>query len=204
MCPKKTNNQQLILEAAEAEFLEKGYERARTTEIAKRAGVTHAMLHYYFQSKEKLFHLIFENKLKMMQQVLLFTLHEELPFLEKIKIHIEQHFDFITANVHIPRFIVTETFYNPTLREMVLTSLQERAKDVFAKLKKEMDKEVKKGTIRNVAPQDLVLSIVSLNSFYFLNHQVLSGISRTETDKSKMLERRKQMNVEIIINWLKL
>ncbi len=64
MCPKSINTQQLILEAAEVEFLEKGYEKARTTEIARRAGVNHAMLHYYFQSKEKLFHRVFEDKVK--------------------------------------------------------------------------------------------------------------------------------------------
>ena len=39
-----------ILEAAEKEFLTKGYNGARTTSIAKEAGVTHAMLHYYFRS----------------------------------------------------------------------------------------------------------------------------------------------------------
>ena len=35
-----------ILEAAEREFLEKGYDGARTISIAKTAGVTHALLHY--------------------------------------------------------------------------------------------------------------------------------------------------------------
>lgn len=32
MAPKETTTEQLILEAAEAEFLEKGYGKARTTE----------------------------------------------------------------------------------------------------------------------------------------------------------------------------
>ena len=39
-----------ILAAAEKEFLKKGFDAARTTSIAKDAGVTHAMLHYYFRS----------------------------------------------------------------------------------------------------------------------------------------------------------
>ncbi|MCD8032248.1 MAG: TetR/AcrR family transcriptional regulator [Bacteroides sp.] len=204
MCPKSINNQQLILEAAEAEFLEKGYEKARTTEIAKRAGVNHAMLHYYFQSKEKLFHRIFEDKAKMMHQLLLFNLHEDLPFLEKIQKHIEQHFDFMAENNKIPGFIILETLRNPSLRDIVTHSIQDKIKDVLVKLKKDMDKEVKKGTIRCVDPHDLIFSIVSLNSFCFLNHQALSGVAVEEDDRKKMLEKRKKMNVEIIINWLRI
>lgn len=44
-----------ILQAAEHEFLTKGYAGARTTSIAEAAGVTHAMFHYYFRTKDKLF-----------------------------------------------------------------------------------------------------------------------------------------------------
>ena len=43
------NKEQAILEAAEREFIAKGFAGARTTSIAEAAGVTHAMLHYYFR-----------------------------------------------------------------------------------------------------------------------------------------------------------
>ena len=52
---EKQNKEQQILAAAEQEFLTKGFDGARTTTIAKAAGVTHAMLHYYFRTKEQLF-----------------------------------------------------------------------------------------------------------------------------------------------------
>jgi AcrR family transcriptional regulator len=57
------NTEQQILKYAELEFLEKGYDGARTTSIAKAAGVTHAMLHYYFRTKELLFERIIEKKM---------------------------------------------------------------------------------------------------------------------------------------------
>lgn len=44
-----------ILAIAEEEFLDKGYDAASTAVIAKRAGVTHAMVNYYYRNKEKLF-----------------------------------------------------------------------------------------------------------------------------------------------------
>lgn len=65
---KKADNQlsqdteYLILQAAEREFMSKGFAGARTTSIAEAAGVTHAMFHYYFRTKEKLFDRIIAEK----------------------------------------------------------------------------------------------------------------------------------------------
>ncbi|MDR2121215.1 MAG: TetR/AcrR family transcriptional regulator, partial [Tannerella sp.] len=44
------NTEQIILEAAEAEFFETGYAGAKTVSIARRAGISHSMLHYYFRT----------------------------------------------------------------------------------------------------------------------------------------------------------
>lgn len=58
----RSHTENRILKAAEAEFLAKGYAGARTTAIAEAAGVTHAMLHYYFRTKDKLFERILNEK----------------------------------------------------------------------------------------------------------------------------------------------
>ena len=59
---KKDNTEQAILQAAETEFLDKGFALAKTTEIAKQAGVTHAMLHYYYRTKENCSSGFFKRK----------------------------------------------------------------------------------------------------------------------------------------------
>ncbi|MBQ5508156.1 MAG: helix-turn-helix transcriptional regulator, partial [Muribaculaceae bacterium] len=65
------NKEHSILEAAQREFLEKGYDGARTTSIARNAGVTHAMLHYYFKTKEQLFERIFKETIGLMGKSLI-------------------------------------------------------------------------------------------------------------------------------------
>ncbi|MBP7180930.1 MAG: TetR/AcrR family transcriptional regulator, partial [Dysgonomonadaceae bacterium] len=55
MRKNETESKQKILEAAEAEFLEKGFGNAKIVSIAKRAGISHTMLHYYYSTKEELF-----------------------------------------------------------------------------------------------------------------------------------------------------
>lgn len=44
-----------LLDAAEEEFADRGFHGTRMVAIAKRAGVTHGLLHYYFDSKERLY-----------------------------------------------------------------------------------------------------------------------------------------------------
>lgn len=56
--PKDANPEQTratILDASEDEFAEHGFHGTRMVAIAKRAGVTHGLLHYYFDSKEGLY-----------------------------------------------------------------------------------------------------------------------------------------------------
>jgi len=50
-----SHTQAVILDAAEDEFADQGFDGARMVAIAKRAGVTHALLHYYFGSKDHLY-----------------------------------------------------------------------------------------------------------------------------------------------------
>lgn len=50
-----TGTRDRILQAAEIEFLEKGYKAARLRDIAKAAGVTTGALYGYFKNKEELY-----------------------------------------------------------------------------------------------------------------------------------------------------
>ncbi|MCE5300908.1 MAG: TetR/AcrR family transcriptional regulator [Spirochaetia bacterium] len=55
------DKKEAIFKAAIEEFVEHGFDGARTQSIAKRAGVNKALLHYYFSSKEKMYEQAFET-----------------------------------------------------------------------------------------------------------------------------------------------
>ena len=55
------DQQQKILDAAEKEFAQYGYTGASIQQIADRAGLPKANIHYYFASKEKLYLALFDN-----------------------------------------------------------------------------------------------------------------------------------------------
>ena len=56
---KKLNAEQKIIEAAADIFETKGFEGARMQQIADKAGINKALLHYYFRSKDLLFEKVF-------------------------------------------------------------------------------------------------------------------------------------------------
>ena len=57
--PGESSARTRILNAAEVVFSERGYALASFGEISKRAGVTQALVNYYFGSKEKLYKEVF-------------------------------------------------------------------------------------------------------------------------------------------------
>ncbi len=59
------NTKEKILNAAREEFIEKGYEKAKMEDIAKRAGLTKVMLYYHFNSKENILREIFFKTMEL-------------------------------------------------------------------------------------------------------------------------------------------
>ena len=99
------STEQIILEAAEAEFLEKGYGNTKTVAIARRAGVSHSMLHYYFRTKEQLFQKIFKEKVQILAQMFGGIFEKDRPFTETVRLVVETQFNFVAQNPQLPPFI---------------------------------------------------------------------------------------------------
>jgi len=57
-----------ILDAAEAEFAAKGFDGARLASIARVAGIQAALIHHYFEDKDRLYRAVIERALSVMAQ----------------------------------------------------------------------------------------------------------------------------------------
>jgi AcrR family transcriptional regulator len=202
---KEKNTEQAILDAAEQIFLEKGFEATKTTQIASLAGVTHAMLHYYYRTKEKLFNVVFDKKIKLLKDSL-FTPFDnpDMPFFEKIQVGIEAHFDFLKANPGLPRFVVNELISRPARMKLLERRIKKLAESVVGKLAAEVEREVRKGTIHPIEPITLLIDIASMNVFVFVALPLLRCFAMTPFgSEDAFLEARKKENVEIIMRRLK-
>jgi len=201
---KDTNTEQAILDAAMIEFLDKGYARTKTTEIAKRAGVNHAMLHYYFRTKENLFNVVFQQKLQLLASSFTSTFNQDMPFFDQIKEAVENHFDFIDENPKLLFFIYSEVINNDERKLLLIKSLLPRVSTLLSKLKESIAEEIKKGTIEPIEPIELIMNIVSLNIVTFLAMPILGVLEdNTSFEIKNILRKRKENNVKFVINGLK-
>ncbi|MDR3328185.1 MAG: TetR/AcrR family transcriptional regulator [Prevotellaceae bacterium] len=203
MKSKDTTSENAILTAAEQVFINKGYAAARTTEIAKLAGVNHSMLHYYFGSKEELFNKVFSAKLQLFASSISFVLVDNrLPFIEKIKSVIETHFDFLAENPRLPLFLFNEMLLSPKklvmLKELVFPKISTAVDFITIEIKAEAEK----GNIKQVAFLDLLFNIVSQNITTVLIAEILY-INQPE-EKNAFLQKRKMAIINFSINSLKI
>ena len=194
------NSEQAILEAAEREFLTRGYDGARTTSIAEAAGVTHAMLHYYFRTKEQLFNRILDEKMRMMSESVLTALGQpELPLDERLRDGIARHFDFIAANPDLPRFIVNEVFSHPERYDAMRACIREVAERLMGDVQCELDAAAARGESGRIDVRMLLLDIISLNVFSFIAYPVIEPILGDLTaDRERFFALRKAETLEII------
>lgn len=196
--------EQTILEAAEQEFLEKGFAGAKTTAIAKRAGVNHAMIHYYFRTKENLFTMVFQQKIRILAESFSQSFNQDLSFFDQLKLAIGTHFDFIAANPRLLFFVYGEIITNDRRKKMLVQSVFPKLKGIVKRLKDGIDVEVENGTIRFIRPTELLMNIIALNAITFLAMPLLQIIKRNDKEVEKLLKQRRENNIQFIINGLKI
>ena len=199
------NNELLILEAAEVEFLEKGFKNAATTAIAKRAGVTQAMLHYYYRTKENLFKKVFQEKVQIVANSFEMVFHEHSSFQDIIRNLIEKHFDTIAENPQLMNFVYNEITSNAESRKLVLEVMVPKVKHVLSHLEKLIDDEAAKGLIKPVKISDLMMNIASMNLISVMALPVMKDILSGQTGEyfNVFLKERKENNVQFILNALR-
>lgn len=194
-----------ILRAAETEFMEKGFSGARTTSIAEAAGVNHAMLHYYFRTKEKLFDRIISEKTAMLKDALIHSIaNRNLSLFEMIEKIIAEHLDFIAANPKLPRFIISELHTDSERSARIREKISFHAPAVLAGIQSQIDKAAAAGLCRNIDAKTLMLDIVSLNVFPYLATPLINAIlDNIMADSETFLEKRKKENYNTIMRKLR-
>ena len=194
-----------ILQAAETEFLTKGFAGARTTSIAQAAGVTHAMFHYYFRTKDKLFERIIAEKIALMKELLLDTVtNSDMSLEEKIRNVIERHLDFVAANPNLPRFLVGEVFAYPERAKVLTEKIRQFAPHMIAELQRQIDDAAANGIFRKVDARMLIIDIASLNIFSYMASPLINAVlDNYMEDSERFLAQRKKENFDTIMRKLK-
>ena len=201
---RDNKTEKIILQAAEEEFLLKGFAGARTTEIAQKAGVNHAMLHYYFNTKEQLFEQVMTEKVALFRDSVTSVFEQsDLPVLQQIKEAMSRHFDFVRQNPLLPRFIINEISVRPEYIESIKSKLLPIAGNAFRKLQQSLDEASAHGEICQIDARTLLIDVISMNLFVFIAHPIVTQMQPVLGDLDAFYEARKQENINVIVKRLK-
>jgi AcrR family transcriptional regulator len=200
---KEKNTEEIILEAAKDVFQQKGMDGARMQEIANKAGINKAMLHYYYRSKQKLFEAVFSSALDLMVPVIVKIIDNEDHLFDKIRNFTNKYISFISKNSYMPLFIINELNRNPTIIKKVLSNKFNDS--IKQKLITQINELIDKKEIKPINPEQILLDIISLSVFPILGKPLLSTIlNKNNKEYTKLIKNRKTYVAEFVINAIRL
>ncbi len=203
MADQEKNTEETIFNAAKEEFIEKGFDGTRMQEIAVRAGINKALLHYYYRTKEKLFDAIFDKVFKSFMPGVFEVMQSDAPLFHKIEVFIFSYLTLIYENPHIPSFIIHELNRNPERLAGLFGNVMETVKNKgFIKFSEAIKKEVELGNIIPIEPEQLIVNIIALCIFPVVARPILQGVIFDNDKKrySEFLENRKAEVAKFVIN----
>lgn len=198
---KKDNKEQEILLAAEKLFAEKGFKGATTSLIAAEAGVTHAMLHYYFRTKEQIFLKVCDSYMEEVRSELRPIMEPAVYDVGLIKTVTEICFDFFSSHSGQMSLFLEVAKERPELLEEYVAELGRYMGGAITAHQERTEAAVREGKINDISFSDLLLDIVSVCASPFFFEPVVDNIMKMDAARKKeFLESRKREAVELIAN----
>lgn len=193
--------QQQILDAAELEFARHGLYGARLSTIAKAAGVTTAMIHYYFKNKEGLYKAVLQRPATELATELAELNLDELPPQEALEVMIRAAIAFESLHPHRQMLWFQEANQN---RGEYFKLSQQHFTNVHAYLHRILERGVVEGSFRPLDPQLTTLHIISVCIFYFIVHDNWRHLA-PERDRLSpdVVEKHTEAAIEFVLAGLK-
>jgi AcrR family transcriptional regulator len=195
------NTEAIILDTARKVFVEKGFDGARMQEIADRAGINKALLHYYYRSKQKLFEAIFDESFqKIIPRILEFAVSSK-PLAEKIDRFVSSYIDLLIADPHLPSFVLHELNRNPDrISGMVLKSGIN-----LNLIKDQVDERMTNENYIKMDPHQLIVNMISLCIFPFVARPIIQTVlfDKDPEKFQKFIANRKKEVTRFILNAIK-
>jgi len=199
---KTENTETEILIAAKEIFQQKGMAGARMQEIADKAKINKALLHYYYRSKRLLFEAVFKSAFSLLAPQLNKVLNDDSDLFEKIRKFTENYVSFVIKHPYLPNFVIQELNKNP---EFVQKLRSEKNFPSIEKFKLQVSDAINQGIIKPIEAEQLFINIISLNIFPFIGEPLLMTLVNVDKESyNKILENRKTEVAEFIINSIKI
>ncbi|MEP7028873.1 MAG: TetR family transcriptional regulator [Candidatus Eisenbacteria bacterium] len=154
------------MDAATAEFAERGYDGGRIDAIARRAGVNKALLYYYFPSKGELYRRLVLEHLAAAATALERAGDEHAPPAESIERMVLALFRILSARPQISDFVMREVLNGWGHLEDEDFAIVARTSQPIAGA---VERGIKDGRFRDVPPLFVHLLVMASLNFFMIS-----------------------------------
>ncbi|MCS6830603.1 MAG: TetR/AcrR family transcriptional regulator [Armatimonadota bacterium] len=105
---KRPTARDRIMRAAEVLFAERGFEATSIGEIALRAHVNRALLYYYFEHKEHLYHQLLQEGIDKLRETVLHAVHTTTSARDAIRTFLQGYLQIAHQNPGLARIVYRE------------------------------------------------------------------------------------------------
>ena len=152
-----------VLKAAKDLFIDQGYHSTSMSQIARRSGVTQSMIHYYYESKKRLFEAVIADSLEPLYRQRALPRGAERDIREFLRASMIQRFRFFQENPQVAKLLT---------RTLLMEEFQpdELGKKIGGKLIEIYRQAQKDGLIRsNISPENIMIIYLALTTYWFLD-----------------------------------
>jgi AcrR family transcriptional regulator len=166
-----------ILDAADAIFVRRGIDGARMQEIADRAGVNKALLHYYFRTKADLARAVWHRIASSFVPGIFQMMASDLPLDDKIDQFVDSYHTRLTRHPYLLAYVVSEAARRPDLVDDFYSSEKRlAARRMVRKLRAQIDDRVKAKKMAPVSAEQFLVTLASSCLFPFAARPMIGEV----------------------------
>lgn len=188
-----------ILSVAEQVFGEKGFAGARTQDIAQRAGVNKAMIHYYFDTKEKLYHAMLD---RILFDLIKLTQDETTPEVapnQLVESYFRAFFQYVARHRYFSRLTPMDLGSgSPYLHNIIVNFFR----PLFKRGETFLQQGMATGDFKEHSPRQLLISIYGMTMSYFADAEFIRLLYDEDPTSQTMLEERLEACLDMIFHTL--
>lgn len=198
--PNEIETRERILDAAEELFANQGYKGASLKAIASAAGVTGAMINYYFGNKNNLYHAVLDRIVQDIGKMVQDVLATGRPAVERLEIFFGWFYDYAAQHPNFSK--LTKMGLGGPEKEHFREIMEKFFHPIFLIGVGFFENELPSKTKNGLDTRHLLLSIYGMTTAYFSEEEFMSMLLGKDALSKSELATRKECLLEIIYRTL--
>ena len=179
-------------------FLKQGKLFITTQDIADAAGVNRTLLHYYFRSRDEIFHLVFKEAVCQLNERLNQVIGLQMDFKAKIEQLVEISYSELLQKPYLETFLALHINHEPQYYKSLFVTVP-GTKDKIKSFLKEIKEQMDLGAIVEMKPMHFLLNLFGLLSYPFIAKPIYTNLFEiSDSSYNKLLAERKQAILQLL------